>query len=70
MHSQNEPSPSTQRDLAEEIYQLRKYMKKVNSPRRRITLGVIGGIAGALGATIIAAPILIYISKFLRTLGL
>lgn len=69
MRSQNEPPHSMQRDLADEIHHLTEYLKVVHSTRRRFWYGLIGGIGGVIGATIIAAPLLYGLSRALSPLG-
>lgn len=70
MNSQNEPKPSAQLDLAEEIHALTAYLKKINKPHRRFWTGVLAGLGGVIGASILAAPFLYLVSVLLKLFGI
>ena len=57
-------------DLAEEMRELRAHIERINSPKRRFLLGVIAGVGTALGATIVAAPLIVALSNALTRVGL
>ena len=57
-------------DLAEEMRELRAHIVRINSPKRRFLLGVIAGVGTALGATIVAAPLIVALSNALTRVGL
>lgn len=66
----DESRPSDNLRLAEEIRALTFYLKKTNSFRHRFLMGMFWGIGGVLGATILAAPLILALSKLLAPLGL
>jgi hypothetical protein len=45
-------------------------MVRINDARRRFFIGVLSGLGGALGASIVAAPLIVAVTELLTELGL
>ena len=59
-----------QNDLERNIEQLTRAVEKQNSYVQRFLLGIVGGIGTAIGATVIAGLVLVWLVQFLQTVGL
>jgi hypothetical protein len=59
-----------QNDLERNIARLADAVEKQNAMPRRFLLGIVSGIGTAIGATAIAGIVLVWLVKFLQSLGL
>jgi hypothetical protein len=59
-----------ERELAKSVQELSKVFKLYISFKRRFFLGIVFGLGSALGATVIAAIVLIILSRLIQATGI
>ena len=63
------PKPEPDSELGSETQRLIRMMRKQNSLRYRFFLGIVFGLGSAIGATVIAAVLIIGLSRLLAPVG-
>jgi hypothetical protein len=67
--SSAEPEAQVDDDFAGSVSRLTKMMRKQNSLSRRFLAGMVFGVGSAIGATVIAAALVIVLSRLLAPIG-